>query len=157
MSEAEDFQFYLDEACYYLKKLGLNFKEIAEKLEEQQVEVEKRFHRYQSKIGRGEIQESRVDRTYWEDILHEARGDVKVTYARSDGFYHCRKSDLEKIDSATLMQIFDSSKQFLQFEPSYHYGFLDGKPPVGYDPLALSREIKKTIEIIEKILDMRKG
>ena len=157
MPEDEWLQFYLDEACYYLKKMGIGYNVISEKTELQQVEIKKRIKRHQSRIRNGEAKEDDADFSFWNDMLRESKGDVKITFSRKDGFYHCRQSDLETMDSLALMEIFDASKDFLQLDPSYNYGFLDGKSPVGFDPLALAREVKKAVTIIEKILSEREG
>lgn len=153
--EEEDYQLYLDEATYYLKKLGLTDKEVASRLEQTQAEIRKRNRRHDSRIRSGLIKYSDSDRTFWKDLISESEGDVKITFVRNDGFYHCRRSDLEAMDGTALMEIFDASKHFLNLDPNYHHGFLEGKSPVGFDPLALAREIKQAVMLIEQILQQR--
>jgi len=72
---------------------------------------------------------------------------------RDNGFYHCRRDDLDKMDSPALMAIFETSKKFLDFDMYRRY--LDSKPPVGYDPMAMQRQIKRAVDLIEKILKQR--
>ena len=78
---------------------------------------------------------------------------LNPTFAGKNGFYHCRKTDLENMDSKTLMTIFEDCKQFL--DTDINKPFVDFKPPAGYDPMALTREIKKATQIVEEILTER--
>ncbi len=82
-----------------------------------------------------------------------SKGNEKITFVRENGFYHCRRSDLETMDSPALMNIFESSKKFLDFDMYRRY--LDTKPPVGYDPMAMQRQIKRAVELIQEILRQR--
>jgi len=108
---------------------------------------------YQSKISKGLVEESEVDRNLWEDVYNDSVGNEKITFARENGFYHCRRSDLESMDSAALMNIFETSKKFLDFD--MYRPYLDTKPPVGYDPMAMQRQIKRAVELIQEILRQR--
>ena len=57
------------------------------------------------------------------------------------------------MESPALMAIFETSKQFLDFDMYRKY--LDTKPPVGYDPMALQRQVKRAVDIIREILEKR--
>jgi len=145
-----DSEQYLAEACYYLRKKGLTLQEISKALDipEEQAAM---FHReYSKKIEDGVVSENEVDRNLWEDIYHDSHGDEKVTFVRDNGFYHCRKSDLEAMDGPALMSIYETSKKFLDFDMYKRY--LDSKTPVGYDPMALQRQVKRAIELIQEIM-----
>jgi hypothetical protein len=144
---------YLQEACYYLKKKGLSFEQIAEALEVSETQAMLLFQEYDQRISRGTIREDEVDRNLWEDIYNDSIGNEKITFARENGFYHCRRSDLEGMDSQALMSIFEASKKFLDFDMYRRY--LDSKPPVGYDPMAMQRQIKRAVELIQEILKER--
>lgn len=144
---------YLEEACYYLRKNGLTFPELAKALEISETEAVRLFEQYTSKIASGAASENEVDKNLWEDIHNDSYGNEKITFARENGFYHCRKSDLELMESSALMSIFESSKKFLDFD--VYKPFLDSKVPVGYDPMALQRQIKRAIELIQEILNKR--
>lgn len=144
---------YLQEACYYLRKKGLSFEEVSRILELPEEKTLTLCREYESRLGRGVAIENEVDRRLWEDVYNDSVGNEKVTFAREDGFYHCRKSDLEKMESPALMSIFETSKKFLDFDMYRRY--LDTKPPVGYDPMAMQRQIKRAVEIISKILETR--
>lgn len=144
---------YLQEACYYLKKKGLNFKEISKALEVSETQAMLLFQEYDLKVSRGAVAESEVDKNLWEDIYNDSIGNEKITFARENGFYHCRRSDLEAMDSQALMSIFEASKKFLDFD--MYKPYLDSKPPVGYDPMALQRQVKRAVELIQEILKQR--
>ena len=144
---------YLEEACYYLRKKGLSFPELSKALEISVSQATQLFEDYASKIAAGAVDESEVDRNLWEDIHSDSIGNDKITFARDDGFYHCRRSDLELMESSALMSIFESSKKFLDFDMYKRY--LHTKPPVGYDPMAMQRQIKRSIELIDEILKKR--
>jgi len=149
-SEAE---VYLQEATYYLRRKGLSFEKLSRILEIPEQKVRDFYDEYASKIRDQTILESEVDRNLWEDVYNDSIGNEKVTFARDNGFYHCRKSDLEKMESPALMAIFETSKQFLDFDMYRKY--LDTKPPVGYDPMALQRQVKRAVDIIREILENR--
>jgi hypothetical protein len=144
---------YLQEACYYLKKKGLSFEQISKALEVSETQAMLLFQEHDLRISRGTILEDEVDRNLWEDIYNDSIGNEKITFARENGFYHCRRSDLEGMDSQTLMSIFEASKKFLDFDMYRRY--LESKPPVGYDPMAMQRQIKRAIELIQEILKQR--
>ena len=144
---------YLEEACYYLRKKGLTFVELSRALDISEDMAVQLFEKYASKIAAGAVDENEVDKNLWEDIHNDSFGNEKITFARDDGFYHCRRSDLELMDSPALMSIFESSKKFLDFDMYRRY--LDTKPPVGYDPMAMQRQIKRAVELIQEILNQR--
>ncbi len=151
--DSEDVTTYLHEACYYLHKKGLTYQEVARALEISEEQALLFYREYESKIAHGTAEESEVDRNLWEDVYNDSMGNEKVTFARDDGLYHCRRSDLEKMDSSALMSIFESSKKFLDFDMYKRY--LETKPPVGYDPMALQRQVKRAVELVEEILKRR--
>ena len=57
------------------------------------------------------------------------------------------------MESPALMAIFETSKKFLDFDMYRRY--LDSKPPVGYDPMAMQRQIKRAVDLIEQVLKQR--
>ncbi len=144
---------YLQEACYYLRRKGLSFTELSKALEISEAQATRLFEEYASKIAAGAASENEVDKNLWEDIHNDSFGNEKITFARDDGFYHCRRSDLELMESSALMSIFESSKKFLDFD--MYKPYLNTKPPVGYDPMALQRQVKRAIELIQEILNQR--
>lgn len=143
----------MQEACYYLHKKGLTYQELSEALEIPVQEAMQLFQEYESKLAKGLAQENEVDKALWEDVFNDSIGNEKVTFVRNDGFYHCLRSDLDKMDSQALMAIFETSRKFLDFDMYKRY--LGTKPPVGYDPMALQRQVKRAMDIIEEILKQR--
>ncbi len=131
----------------------MNFHDISKALEITQEEAVRFNREYSGKILTGLVKENDVDRNLWEDIYHDSLGDEKVTFARDNGFYHCRKSDLEAMDSTALMAIFETSKKFLDFD--MYKPYLNSKPPVGYDPMALQRQVKRAVDLIQEVLQKR--
>jgi hypothetical protein len=148
-----DAEVYLQEATYYLKRRGLSFEELSRILEIPEQRVRNFYDEYASKIRDQTVMENEVDRNLWEDVYNDSIGNEKITFARDNGFYHCRKSDLEAMDSPALMAIFETSKLFLDFDTYRKY--LDTKPPIGYDPMALQRQVKRAVDIIREILEKR--
>ncbi len=151
--EEREEDHYLEEACYYLHKKGLTFQELSKALEIPEEEAVRLHQEYSKKIEKGIAQENEVDKNLWEDIYHDSQGDEKVTFVRDNGFYHCRKSDLERMDGTALMAIFETSKKFLDFD--MYKPYLNSKPPVGYDPMALQRQVKRAVELVQEILQKR--
>ncbi len=149
----DDMDAYLQEACYYLRKKGLTLAEVSKALEVSEKDAERLYREYESKVVNGTVQENEVDRNLWEDMYNDSVGNEKVTFARDIGLYHCRRSDLEAMDSPALMSIFETSKKFLDFDMYKRY--LNTKPPAGYDPMALQRQVKRALELIQEILEKR--
>ena len=153
ISDGEEASLYLEEACYYLRKKGLSFQELSKALEIPEHEAVRLHQSYSIKIQKGLVEENEVDRNLWEDMYHDSHGDEKVTFVRDNGFYHCRKSDLEQMEGTALMAIFETSKKFLDFD--MYKPYLDSKPPVGYDPMALQRQVKRAVNLIQEILQKK--
>jgi len=151
--EEEDASLYLQEACYYLLKKGLNIEQVSKALEISDQEVTRLREQFESRIAAGEAVENEVDRNLWEDVYNDSVGNEKITFVRDNGFYHCRRADLDMMDSPALMAIFETSKKFLDFDMYRRY--LDSKPPVGYDPMAMQRQIKRAVDLIEQLLKQR--
>jgi hypothetical protein len=151
--EEEDASLYLQEACYYLLKKGLTIEQVSKALEISDQEVNQLCQQFESRIATGEAVENEIDRNLWEDVYNDSVGNEKITFVRDNGFYHCRRDDLDKMDSPALMAIFETSKKFLDFDMYRRY--LDSKPPVGYDPMAMQRQIKRAVDLIEQILKQR--
>lgn len=140
----------LEEGCYYLADLGLTTESIAKHFELSVEEVERYKLSYARKLKSDRSTPDEFDRMFWDDVRKEAEGDVKITFLSEKGFHHGWKSDLERLDGPELMAIFEAGKDFLNVDPNRR--FLDYAPPTGYDPLALEREVKKSLEIVSNIL-----
>ncbi len=141
----------LDEGCYYLSKLGLRPKEVGERFEIPASEVQKRKKRFEAKLESGELVEEPVSLDFWRSIREEAEGNVKVTFVSGKGFHHAWRSDLKKLDGATLLAIYESCKDFMNLDPSAR--FLQYDAPKNYDPLAMQREIAKAVVVVGNLLE----
>jgi hypothetical protein len=140
----------LEEGCYYLSRLGLTTRQLAAHFELPQEKVEALTRAYAAKVKSGKVTPGDFDRVFWEDVKKEAEGDVKLTFLSDKGFHHAWKSELTRLDGPALMSIYESSKDFLNADPNQK--FLDYPPPKGYDPLAMDREIRKAVGVIEQLL-----
>jgi len=140
----------LEEGCFYLREMGLPASQIARNFGTSKRRVESLAQSYASKLKSGSVVPDPFDRTFWEDVRREAEGDVKVTFVSEKGVHHAWKSDLRRLDGDSLMSIFEASQDFLNSDPNQR--FLDYKPPPGFDPLALEREVKKAVAIISDLL-----
>ena len=101
-------------------------------------------------VKSGRANPGEVDRVFWESVKKEAEGDVKLTFLSEKGFHHAWKSELSRLDGPVLMSIYESSKDFLNADPNQK--FLDFPPPKGYDPLAMDRELRKSVTVIGELL-----
>lgn len=81
----------------------------------------------------------------------DAEGDFKVTFVSEKGFHHGWKTDLKELEGPQLLAIYEAGKDFLNMDPNRR--FLDYNPPAGYDPLALEREIKKSLDVVSDLLN----
>ncbi len=151
MDEIDD--SVLDEGSYYLAKLDLDVDEIAERFEIPPAQVLKHKTRFEGKLKRGDLIEVDTDLSFWRNVKEEAEGNVKVTFVSDKGFHHSWRSDLEKLDGASLLAIFESCKRFLNLDPNAR--FLEYSPPKNYDPLAMQREISKAVTVINSILESK--
>lgn len=148
--EGEIAEEVLEEGCYYLSRLGLPVGKIASEFGIPAARVRSLILSYSRKLRKGSVRPGSFDMTFWEDVKREAEGDVKLTFVSEKGFHHAWKSELRKLDGASLMSIFESSKRFLDVDPGKR--FLDFPAPAGYDPLALQREVKRAIEVVSSLL-----
>jgi len=141
----------LDEGCYYLSKLGLSSKQVAERFELSAGDVVKRKKRFEARLKSGELEDEAVSLTFWKSIREEAEGNVKVTFVSGKGFHHAWRSDLKKFDGPTLLGIFESCKDFMNLDPNAR--FLQYDAPKNYDPLAMQREIAKAVVVVGNLLE----
>lgn len=145
----------LEEGSFYLSKLDLGVEAIAERFEIAPAQVLRHKTRYETKLKSGEAVETAEDLNFWRGVKQEAEGNVKVTFVTEKGFHHSWRSELEKLDGASLLAIFESCKHFLNLDPNAR--FLEYSPPKNYDPLAMQREITKAVTVISSILEKKYG
>jgi hypothetical protein len=140
----------LGEGCYYLSQLGLTMEQISAHFEITPERAGAMAKSYESKLKSGKVTAGDFDRVFWEDVMKEAEGDVKLTFLSEKGFHHAWKSELGKLDGTALMSIYEASKDFLSADPNQK--FLNFPPPKGYDPLAMDREMSKAVVVIGELL-----
>lgn len=143
----------LEEGCYFLSQLGLSVEEIASHFEITASEVTELVSSFTSKLKSGQVTVEDFDRTFWSDVMKEAEGDVKLTVVSDKGIHHTWKSDLQRLDGASLMTLYEASRDFLESDPNQR--FLDYPPPKGYDPLAMDREVRRAVELIKETLETK--
>ena len=143
----------LEEGCYYLLRLGLTAEQLASHFSLPPARARELAKSYEAKVKTGVVTPGDFDRVFWEDVKKESEGDVKLTFLSEKGFHHGWKSELEKLDGPTLMSIYESSKDFLAADPNQK--FLDFPPPKGYDPLAMDRELRKAVGVLQELLEDR--
>jgi hypothetical protein len=143
----------LEEGCYYLAQLGLTEKQIGEHFETTSERVRRLVNSYAEKLRSGRVTAGDFDRAFWEDVKKEAEGDVKLTFVSEKGFHHSWKSEVQRLDGRALMSIYEASRDFLSSDPNQK--FLDYPAPKGYDPLAMDREIRKAVAVIDELLERR--
>ena len=150
-AEGEVSREILEEGCYYLSRLGLTDEQIARHFEASPERVAELVRSYSSKLKSGEVASGDFDRAFWEGVKKEAEGDLKLTVVSDKGFHHLWKSELQRLDGRALMAIYESSRDFLGADSNQK--FLDYPPPKGYDPLAMDREVRKAVGILEELLE----
>ena len=143
----------LEEGCYYLLRLGLTAEQLAIHFGLPPAKADELAKSYEAKIKSGKVTPGDFDRVFWEDVKKESEGDVKLTFLSEKGFHHGWKSELKKLEGPALMSIYESSKDFLAADPNQK--FLDFPPPKGYDPLAMDREIRKAVGVIQELLETK--
>jgi len=153
MPNAEIAEDVLEEGCYYLSELGLPSAEIARHFQVGEDEARRLAASYASKLKAGKVSADPFDRQFWEDVKKEAEGDVKLTFVSDRGFHHSWRSEVSRLDTRALMNIYESSKDFLNADPNQR--FLDFPPPTGFDPLATEREVRKAVEVVRSLLEGR--
>jgi len=125
-------------------------EEIAQHFETTPAAVRDRVRSYRSKLRKREVVADEFDVVFWREVKKEAEGDEKVTFLSDKGFHHAWKSELRKLDGRALMAIYEATRDFLDSDPNRR--FLDFPPPKGYDPLAMERETKRSLEVISAVL-----
>jgi len=141
----------LEEGCYHLSRLGLGPEEIARHFGITEAKARSFAVSYAERLKAGKVSSDPFDLIFWEDVKKEAEGDEKLTFVSDKGFHHSWKSEVSKLEPGALMNIYESSRDFLSADPNQR--FLDYPPPKGFDPLAAEREVKKSVEVIRSLLD----
>jgi hypothetical protein len=147
---------YVEEACYYLSRLDKSVEEIGKEFSMTTGQVEAAIENYRKKIESNEISYDEETKDFWAKINQESSGDEKITLVDDKGrYYHGWKSEIEKLDTAELVELLVVNKKYSDRHPLSE--FSKTQPVVGYDPIVPLRNIRRTVLIIDNILQKREG
>jgi hypothetical protein len=152
--ERDDEAEYLEEACFYLTELNLPAKKIALELEIDEDVVIRSVGSYRKKIEEGKISYDPDAKEFWEKNQRENGGDERVTLVDEKGrYYHGWKSEFERMTTEQLVELLIVNKRYSDAHPLS--SFSKTQPTVGYDPIVPLRNIRRTVTIIDEILQGR--
>lgn len=149
------YELAIEDGCYYLKELGLEFSEIAQIFGMNEAAVKKKRESFARKLKSKEVEVTDFDRKFWKDILQETQGNDRVTLVDDKGgFYHGRRSELERAHTKDLMALFEYGKEYLNSVPPMVLETLEKDKP-GYNPLSPIKQLKDGLKVLEEILSKR--
>jgi hypothetical protein len=152
--EQENQDYYVEEACYYLSLLKIKDEEIASAFNLGTEQVRQAVRSFSKKLELGKVKYDDNAKDFWSKNFREGRGDFRITLVDDKGsYYHGWKSELEKMETEKLVAVLATNKDYCEKHPLSE--FSKGGPVIGYDPLAPLRDIRKSISIIEEILERR--
>lgn len=142
---------YVEEACFYLAEQKLPLSRIARAFELSTKEARSEIASYRKKIERGEVKYEDETKEFWTKNYREYSGDERVTLVDDKGrYYHGWKSELEKLGSEKVVELLVINKEYANKHPLSE--FSKGQAVVGYDPLVPLRNIRRTVSLLEEIL-----
>jgi hypothetical protein len=145
---AED---YVQEACFYLFRLGKSKDEIAKEFNMTAVEVEEAIGSYTRKIESEEVSFDEATQDFWARINQESSGDEKITLVDDKGkYYHGWRSEIEKLGTPELIELLVVNKKYSDQHPLSE--FSKTQPVIGYDPIVPLRDIRRSVNLIDQIL-----
>ena len=147
---------YVEEACFYLSKLGKNTDEIAKEFSMTRSQVESAIESYGKKIETNQAAFDEDTKEFWARINQESSGDEKITLVDDKGrYYHGWRSEIEKLGTAELVELLVVNKKYSDRHPLSE--FSKTQPVVGYDPIVPLRNIRRTVSLIDQILQGRES
>ena len=147
---------YVEEACFYLSKLGKNTDEIAKEFSMTRSQVESAIESYGKKIEANQVAFDEDTKEFWARINQESSGDEKITLVDDKGrYYHGWRSEIEKLGTAELVELLVVNKKYSDRHPLSE--FSKTQPVVGYDPIVPLRNIRRTVSLIDQILQGRES
>ena len=150
---AED---YVQEACYYLSLLGKNKDDIAKEFDLTTAQVDEALEKYSKRIASKEVNFDTETRDFWARVNRESSGDEKITLVDDKGrYYHGWKSEIEKLGTRELIELLVVNKKYSDMHPLSEFSKTEAV--IGYDPLVPLRNIRRTIALIEQILQQREN
>ncbi len=145
---------YVEEACYYLTELNLSSEEIGKQMNLKPEQARLAALEYGKKISAGRTKYDEEAKQFWARILRENSGDEKITLVDEKGrYYHGWKSELQKMTTQQLVELLVVNKNYSDKHPLSE--FSKTQPVVGYDPLMPLRNIRRTVSLIDEILQRR--
>jgi len=145
---------YVEEACFYLSKLGKNAAEIAKEFSMTGSQVDAAIESYSKKIETNQVAYDEDTKDFWARINQESSGDEKITLVDDKGrYYHGWRSEIEKLGTAELVELLVVNKKYSDRHPLSE--FSKTQPVVGYDPIVPLRNIRRTVYLIDQILQKR--
>jgi hypothetical protein len=145
---------YVEEACFYLSSLSLGKKEIASAFNLDESQVENAINSYKQKIDSGSAKFEEDAKEFWARSYKESSGDERITLVDDKGrYYHGWKSELESLSSEQIVELLVVNKQYSDKHPLSE--FSKGGSIVGYDPLIPLRNIRRTVQFLEELLEKK--
>ena len=145
---------YVEEACFYLSELGIPISEIEKSLSLTSDSVKKAIESYRKKIGAGSVKYEEDAKDFWAKASRENSGDEKITLVDDKGrYYHGWRSEIQSRPTEELVELLVVNKQYSDKHPLSE--FSKTQPVVGYDPIVPLRNIRRTVSIIDEILQKR--
>ena len=147
---------YVEEACFYLSELNKSIEEIGKEFSMTFDQVEEAIESYRKKIESKQISYDDDARDFWAKIDQESSGDEKITLVDDKGrYYHGWKSEIEKLGTAELVELLVVNKNYSDRHPLSE--FSKTQPVVGYDPIVPLGNIRRTVLMINQILQKREN
>jgi hypothetical protein len=145
---------FLEEACFYLSELKVKASDIAIEFNMTEAQVSVTVSNYKRKIDSGKTKYDEELKDFWAKNLRESGGDEKITLVDDKGrYYHGWKSEIEKMSTEQLVELLVVNKQYSDKHPLSE--FTKTQAVVGYDPLVPLRNIRRTVSIIDELLQRR--
>ncbi|MDG6999505.1 MAG: hypothetical protein JRN15_10365 [Nitrososphaerota archaeon] len=145
---------YVEEACFYLTQLKIEPTAIAREFNMTIEQVKNAVKRYKRKIESNKVTYDEEVRNFWARNMRESTGDEKITLVDDKGrFYHGWKSEIEKMSTENLVELLVVNKQYSDRHPLSE--FSKTQAIVGYDPIVPLRNIRRTLSLIDEILQNR--
>ncbi|HXQ92945.1 MAG TPA: hypothetical protein VN739_08045 [Nitrososphaerales archaeon] len=145
---------FVEEACFYLSELEKPISEIGNDLNLSSDQVKEAIESYRKKIESGTLTYDEDAKDFWAKIRRENMGDEKITLVDDKGrYYHGWRTEIENMGTEELVELLVVNKKYSDRHPLSE--FSKTQPVVGYDPIVPLRNIRRTILIIDEILQKR--
>jgi hypothetical protein len=143
---------YVEEACFYLSEGKVPKKDIARAFNLTPEQVDSAVKSYKKKIDTGKEKVDIDAKDFWTKNYRESSGDERITMVDDKGrYYHGWKSEVEKLSSEKIVELLVINKQYSDKHPLSE--FSKSEAVIGYDPLVPLRDIRRTVSILEGLLE----